>query len=82
MHVHISCSLIYDVTSGHFHDGNFVTVSVPDFGGTKAVEYVVPNLYSYLNDMIQFFVRRGYKTSGYGKNIGAAAYDWRLAAGM
>ena len=56
-----------------------VTIKVPGFGDTQTIEYIDTDDYipSY-HDFVQYFVDRGYVR---GKNIRAAPYDWRLAAG-
>ena len=57
-----------------------MTIDVPGFGGTEAVEYMGrSNTYPYLTTFVEYFVDRGYVR---GKSIRAAPYDWRLAAGQ
>ncbi len=71
----------YDAATNSFNDNTNVKIIVPDFGGTSAIEYLVTgflNLGPYFHDMVEYFVKRGYKR---GKSIRGAPYDWRLAAG-
>ena len=57
-----------------------VEMTVPDFGGTSAVECLSEycSIAKYFKEMVDYFVARGYKR---GVDIRAAPYDWRLAAG-
>ncbi len=64
-------------TTGRIVNMPNVDIKVPDFGGTSSVEFL-GKLIPYLNRMVEFFVDRGYER---GKDIRAAPYDWRLAAG-
>ncbi len=73
--------LKYDVATKHFSNNTNVNMISPDFGGTRAIEYMstgLLNLDPYLNEMIKYFVDRGYKR---GESIRGAPYDWRLAGG-
>lgn len=73
--------LLYDPTTNSFHNNTNVKIHVPGFGETYSVEYLNPtmvtNTISYMHDLVEYFVDRGYKR---GKTIRAAPYDWRLAA--
>ena len=81
MHFHIIYRLEYNEFTNTYSNRTGVEMTVPDFGGTSAVEclskYCV-KIVKYLKDMVDYFVARGYKR---GVDIRAAPYDWRLAAG-
>ena len=66
-----------DTATGRIVNNPNVDIRVPDFGGTSSVE-TLGKLIPYLREMVEYFVDRGYQR---GKDIRAAPYDWRLAAG-
>ena len=73
--------LVFDLEAQSFHDNPRVNIQVPGFGSTSGVEYLNPGLINtvqYFHKFVKYFVDRGYKR---GVSIGAAPYDWRLAAG-
>lgn len=58
------------------------TIQVPNFGSTKSVEFIDPNLKVgpgvYLHNLVKNLVKKGYKRD---LSIRAVGYDWRLGIG-
>ena len=73
--------LQYDSATNNYSAAEGVTVSVPGFGNTSTVEFIDPadSALDYLHIFVDYFIQRGYVR---GRNIRAAPYDWRLAAGI
>lgn len=66
------------MTPKHFIIKTNVKIHIRDFGGTSAVEHLIPGFFfdrkDYFPGKVDYFER--------GKSIRVAPYDWRLAVGM
>lgn len=78
------CVKLYrlNYTDNYYSDAKDVTVSAENFGSIHSIANF-SEIFGLSDDpnsrMIDYFVDRGYTVD---KNLRAAPYDWRLAAGM
>ena len=79
-------SLVYNPATNEYTNSQGVEIRAPGFGITTTVADLASGAsdddttvtFPYMNDLINFFVNRGYVS---GSTIRAAPYDWRLSAG-
>ena len=79
--------MVYNPATNEYTSPQGVEIRAPGYGGTTTVADLASGASDddttatipYMNDLINFFVSRGYVS---GSTIRATPYDWRLSAGL